>query len=271
MMGNKLQDSFYGDMLSGLLEEGAISRKSSVLVVCGGDVDAQTFLSLGFDNVTLCNLDDRMQADGKSVFAPYKWSFEDAESLTFENESFELVVVHSGLHHLRCPHKGILEMYRVASRVVLCIEPHDSWFTRLGVRLGFGQDYETLAVYANNCLYGGVANSEIPNFVYRFSSHEIVKLIQCGNPIAPSRVRAAYRTRVPYERAARLKNPVYRFLIPLFGSVLTILGRYVPVLANNVAFTVFKPSIPGDLMPWLDLSGGRISVRKEYLSELYKD
>jgi len=40
-------------------------------------------------------------------------------------------------------------MYRVAGRGVLAFEPRDTRLVRLGVRLGFGQEYEIAAVAGN--------------------------------------------------------------------------------------------------------------------------
>ena len=53
-------------------------------------------------------------------------------------------------HHCHSPHRGLLEMYRVARRGVLAFEPRDTRLVRLGVRLGFGQEYEIAAVAGKN-------------------------------------------------------------------------------------------------------------------------
>ena len=37
-------------------------------------------------------------------------------SFGFEDGAFDFVVVHQGLHHCHSPHRGLLEMYRVARR-----------------------------------------------------------------------------------------------------------------------------------------------------------
>src|SRR6266851_8888773 len=55
----------------------------------------------------------------------------------------------SGAAYCHSPHRGLLEMYRVARRGVLAFEPRDTRLVRLGVRLGFGQEYEIAAVAEN--------------------------------------------------------------------------------------------------------------------------
>ncbi len=74
---------------------------------------------------------------------------QDVERLGFTDRAFDFVVVHQGLHHCHSPHRGLLEMYRVARRGVLAFEPRDTRLVRLGVRLGFGQEYEIAAVAEN--------------------------------------------------------------------------------------------------------------------------
>ena len=67
---------------------------------------------------------------------PVSWSFQDAERLEFDDGEFNMVLVHSGLHHAQSPHRALLEMYRVARTGIVCFEPIDNPVTRLGVRLG---------------------------------------------------------------------------------------------------------------------------------------
>src|SRR5260370_18941530 len=141
---------FYLETLRRLLDDGWMGLDSSVLVVCGGGYDRDVFLGLGFRRVTISNLDSRLDSrmDG-SEFAPYPWSLQDVESLGFADGAFDFVVVHQGLHHCHSPHRGLLEMYRVARRGGLAFEPRDTRLVRLGVRLGFGQEDWISAVAGN--------------------------------------------------------------------------------------------------------------------------
>src|SRR5712672_2452459 len=139
-------DDFYSETLRRLLNDGWMGLDSSVLVVCGERYDRDVFHGLGFRRFTISNLDSRI--DG-SEFAPYPWSLQDVESLGFADGAFDFVVVHQGLHHCHSPHRGLLEMYRVARLGVLAFEPRDTRLVRLGVRLGFGQEYEIAAVAGN--------------------------------------------------------------------------------------------------------------------------
>lgn len=151
-------DDFYSETLRRLLNDGWMGLDSSVLVVCGAGYDRDVFHGLGFRRVTISNLDSRLASRiDRSEFAPYPWSLQDVESLGFEDGAFDFVVVHQGLHHCHSPHRGLLEMYRVARVGVLAFEPRDTRLVRLGVKLGFGQEYEIAAVAGNGLRRAGWA------------------------------------------------------------------------------------------------------------------
>ena len=146
---------FYLNVLRRLLDAGTISTTDSVLVVCGGPLDEAVATKVGFQNVIVTNLDNEMSN-----------TFQDAENLTYENGSFDVVIVHAGLHHCHSPHRGLLEMYRVARKCVVVFEARDSMLMRIAIRAGLTEDFERSAISADG-LRGGVADTGIPNFVYR--------------------------------------------------------------------------------------------------------
>ncbi len=152
-------DSFYGEILGRLIKEGVMAPDSRLLVCCGGDYDHKMMLDCGFTNVVISNLDERIE---QGRFAPYDWSFQDTEKLTFADGSFDFVTVHSGLHHCHSPHQAMLEMYRVARKGVLLFEPYDNLVTRLGVALGIGQDFERASVFHNGLKCGRGAQHRNP-------------------------------------------------------------------------------------------------------------
>src|ERR1700754_1642004 len=196
-------NDFYLQTLRELLNDGWLRLDSSVLVVCGGGYDRDIFYTLGFRHVTISNLDSRLTGD---EFAPYPWSRQDAENLDFEDGTFDFVVVHQGLHHCRSPHQGLLEMYRLARRGVVAFEPRDTRLVRLGVRLGFGQEYEVAAVAGNGLQFGGGGDSATPNFVYRWTKREIEKTIHTFAPEGRARFRYFSALRVPESRIRKMKN-----------------------------------------------------------------
>jgi SAM-dependent methyltransferase len=246
------REGFYRRTLERLLAAGAVARTMSVLVVAGDREDAGVFRSLGFDDVTISNLDDRIEPD---AFAPYGWSRQDAESLDLADGSFDVAVVSAGLHHCRSPHRALLEMYRVARRALVALESRDSSAMRLVSRLRLVPDYELTAVAANDLQAGGVANTAIPNYVYRGTEREVEKTISSFAPHAQHRIRYFREFELPdvlLQTARGRRGRALRILRPVVRGV----TRVLPSQANLFAFVVEKPQLPRDLQPWLRLEEG---------------
>ena len=55
-----IEDRLYFKLISKLLSRGKISRDDRILIVCAGHADYSVFQSLGFREVTISNLDKRM-------------------------------------------------------------------------------------------------------------------------------------------------------------------------------------------------------------------
>jgi SAM-dependent methyltransferase len=261
------QAGFYRQTVAALLRRNAIARDAKVLVVCGGPLDRDVLAELGFTNVVISNVDTRTAA---AAFAPFAWSFQDAEALDYEDEAFDFCIAHSGLHHCRSPHRALLEMYRVARRGLLVFEPCDNFSSGLGVRLGLGQEYEIAAVAANDYRFGGVRNTQVPNYVYRWTEREVVKTINAYAPHGKNQFQFFYALRVPWPRFRRMKSRLVLVLAALAYPGLWLLTRAFPRVSNNFAFAVHKPALPADLHPWLRASDGALTLDRAWVDKFYR-
>ncbi len=246
------RSGFYTTTLQRLLDESLVRLDMSVLVVCGGEADRDVFQELGFANVTISNV-----AGGSTeAFRPYRWSVQDAEQLDYEDESFDLVAVSAGLHHCRSPHRGLLEMYRVAREAVFVLESRDSVLMRGAVRLGAVDEYELTAVAAHGFHAGGVRDTSTPNFVYRWTEREVRKVIASYAPHARHDLRFFHELELPVSvlalRHGRPGAAAGRMLEP----ALRLFTKVAPSQANLFAFLVRKPQLPRDLQPWMRLEQG---------------
>ena len=228
---------FYGRTLRRLLEEGVADAAMSVLVVAGGELDREVLRAAGFHDVTLTNI-----ADGV-----------DAEDLPFDDGSFDLAVVSAGLHHCRSPHRALLELYRVARRTAVALEARDSLLLRLATRIGALEEYELTAVAANEFRGGGVRDTAVPNYVYRWTEREVEKTIASHAPHARHRILFFHELEVPFSvlelSGGRMRRAAARIALP----ALRLLAKIAPSQANLFAFAVVKPDLPRDLQPWLQL------------------
>ena len=245
------RSNFYRRVLEELLEDGTFRRDMSVLVVAGGRADRDAFHSLGFERVTISNVDESVAAE---QLAPYEWSYQDAENLDYPDESFDVAVVSAGLHHCRSPHRALLELYRVARVAALALESRDSSLMRVAVKLGAVDDYELAAVAAHGLQSGGVANTSTPNYVYRWTEREVEKTIASFAPHVQHRVRFFREFELPEALVEIDRGPRAR-LLRLAAPIVAGVTRVLPSQANLFAFVIEKPRQPEDLQPWMRMEG----------------
>ncbi len=257
---------FYDEVIGDLLRTGVLDTGMRVLVVCGGATDSAVLRQRGFTDVVISNLGARPK---EKDLAPFDFSHQDAEHLTFDDDSFDFCVVHSGLHHCHSPHRALLEMYRVARRGVLLFEPYDNLLTRVGVRLNIGQEYEHASVHCNNSHHGGVGNSSVPNFVYRFTEQEIVKAIHCYAPYARHDIRFFHRMRIPWTQLRRRRNKLFYRAVRLAQPAFKLVELCLPRQSNNFAALILKPDLSAQLHPWLRRDEDGIHLNAGWVDERY--
>lgn len=144
--------SHYGILLKRHVAKGLLDPEMSVLVLCGDTADKEALQEAGFRRCVISNLDERHDA---STFSPFEWSFQDAEKLTFDDGAFDLVIVHEGLHHCYSPHRAILEMFRVARRGVMLVEPANTLLTRVTKSSALAKTTSTPPSTATACNMAG--------------------------------------------------------------------------------------------------------------------
>ena len=205
---------FYKDCINEIIN----NKNASILVIGGGENDKLVFQENGFIDVTISNIDER-QSD--SEYYPYKHCFQNAENLSYKDNEFDYVTAHATLHHFSSPHRGLTEMYRVAKKGVVVIESRDSWLMRLLIKFKITPDFETAAIYDHNCKYGGVNNTCIPNYIYRWTEHEVEKTIKSYAPYVKHKILYRYGSDKPsatkrsksfYKKIIiNILSPIYRF------------------------------------------------------------
>lgn len=224
---------FYLKVLRSLIQAGKISTSDSVLVVCGGPLDEKVIREVGFRDFRITNLDD------------FGETRQDAESLTYDDDTFDVVIVHAGLHHCYSPHRALLEMYRVARKCVLAFESRDSLLMRVAVRLGLTLDYEVNSVTDGK---GGVANTGTPNFIYRWTEREVIKTIASFDPVRTPAAHFFYDMRLPIQRFSRSGASVLRAAAFAIEPLSRVFARIAPKQCNEFAFAVTKQ---GETHPWI--------------------
>ncbi len=133
-------------------------KEFTYLVVCGGvGGEAIQLKRMGFFKVVNSDLSTSIEATAMKLDSELISVFANAESLPFEDSSFDVVLVQDGLHHLPRPTLGMTEMLRVAKKAIVVIEPRESFIGSL-----IGTQFES---------YKG-----IENFVYRWSKYNFMAI-----------------------------------------------------------------------------------------------
>ena len=156
------------------VERARIDVTSRVLVIGGMQEDAEGLRRCGFRHITLSNINGVPDDSGAPIDLPVVAV--DAEDTCLPDNSYEIVFVHEVIHHCRSPHRALCEMLRVAEHYVVIMEPNDSVFMRLLCWLRLSFPFELAAVVNNDYVRGGVRNSQIPNFIFRWNEREVHKL-----------------------------------------------------------------------------------------------
>jgi glycosyltransferase involved in cell wall biosynthesis/SAM-dependent methyltransferase/ribosomal protein S27AE len=119
---------------------------ATVLCVCGGSGMDADFMARAGAIVTTSDLSlgaaTRAHARSERYGLGILSIVADVEHLPYDDQSFDIVAVHDGLHHLEDPYGGLSEMARVARRWVVVTEPAQASITRLATRIGLARDTE---------------------------------------------------------------------------------------------------------------------------------
>jgi len=160
-----------------------IDLRHRVLIVGGSFRDVHSLYRVGFRNMTLSNVEPLVDAESDPMpDAAIELLYADLEKLPVPDASYDLVLAHEVLHHCRSPHAALVEMLRVSRRHVVVMEPNDSAVMRWLTRLRLSAPYELPAVIYNDYRKGGVNNTEIPNYIYRWDRRTISQTVAACLP-----------------------------------------------------------------------------------------
>jgi ubiquinone/menaquinone biosynthesis C-methylase UbiE len=238
--------SIYAQVIQTLVEKRLLSIEDHILAVCAGPLDRNTFEAAHFKNVLITNLDHH---GGVTEYSPFQWELQDAEYIRRDDDSFDWSVVHAGLHHCASPHRALCEMLRVARKGVIVFESRDSLFLRMAIAFGLTVEYELEPIALSNGTSGGLRNSPIPNYVYRWTEREIEKTVASFLPQYEHEFHYFYGYRVPLQRLSMSPSAMRRYAARLLKLAVPVLEALLPKQGNEFAFVATKK---GKLQPWLE-------------------
>jgi SAM-dependent methyltransferase len=243
-----------------LLKLNKIRKQDSILAVGALKAERDLFVELGFKNVTISNI---TKTDSRAA-APFKFIRQDVKKITLPNNSFDFVFVSASLHHCSSPVGALLEMYRVAKKGIIIIEPRDSSSLRFGQKIKLIPEYELAAVIDSDFTHGGVNNTEIPNYVYRWTERELKKIVSSFNPVGEHKFIFFYKFNPSFSQTKLMGHKIKYYSLKTCASLVKPFVWLFKKQGNSFGAVIFKPRIPRDLFPWLKLKGKKIVFDRSF-------
>lgn len=275
LAGSKKNRDKFLDVFLRHLRTCHMDTSKKLLVIGGTWQDVELLRVAGFQDITLSNFKSGSEEDANpDPRNNVKVLGIDAEQIGLLDGSFDFIFAHEVLHHCRSPHRALCEMLRVARKHVVLLEPNDSFAMRALTRMGLSFPYEIFSVVGHGYEAGGVRDSCIPNFIYRWTASEVRKTV--------SSYLAEYLFEVhpyPYwdfnvdaEELSKRKETKIRAitavikpetLLPVLRGLQTVLNR-IPILRRqgNKFFCCIEKT--KELRPWLASEDGKIRFNSDF-------
>jgi ubiquinone/menaquinone biosynthesis C-methylase UbiE len=214
---------------------------SSWLTVGDGryGTDANYLLSCGIKHVHATDISDVLLKIGSQEGFINEYSAQNAESITFENNSFDYVYCKDALHHFPRPYIALNEMFRVAKKAVILIEPRDHKIDAPAFSILFSLIRKVL-----NRRDQSHGFESIGNYVYSISEREMEKYLlgMHYTQIAFNGCNDAYIAGVEFSsvNSPKIKDKLLFFKIKLKILTLNFLERFQMTRSGLLLCILFK-------------------------------
>ena len=270
----KRRDQFLAVFL-GHIKACNIDPNEKLLVIGGTWQDVDLLVRAGFKDITLSNFQSHLKEDACSnLSAKVNLLALDAEHIDLPDGSFDCAFAHEVLHHCRSPHRALCEMLRVARKHVVLLEPNDSLSMRALTWAGVSFPYELFSVVYHGHEAGGVRDSCIPNFIYRWNANEVRKTVSSylAEQVCAVHAYPYWDFNVDEEELSMRKETRIHAITSIMGAknFLVFLRAFqialnaIPVLRlqGNKFFCCVEKT--GELRPWLTARGGKVAFNREF-------
>lgn len=219
-----------------------LSGSMSALVVCGGVGGEGTFLAnQGFGDVTVSDFSEVALSICKVRDPRLRTLHLNAEAVDLPSDSYDLVLVQDGLHHLTRPTLGLSEMLRVARHAAVVIEPHSGI---VGRALGTKWEQE----------------NDATNYVFRWNKH-LLREVTYSYLVNPKVVVCTRRIWDHGGLMARVVSVVRprRFAVGAARVSYGFLDTFARPLGNMFVAVVLKPEGQSEAYASTNSESGRLS------------
>ena len=200
------------------------NKNSSVLVLGAGELDQKIFNELKYENVRFTNIENSQE---KNLHF-----FNNIHDIKLNDNSYDYCIAHACIHHSSKPHLAVLELFRVCTKGTLIIEANDSLLSRLACKFGFSEEYE-LSATQKNISRGGVDNTNVPNYVYRWTEREIIKLMKSFRPDIKHKIFFDYSHHIKFTKS-KVINLFFDIFFMIFKKQKNLLSIYIEKDEKNL-------------------------------------
>lgn len=150
-------------------------KEASWLTIGDGryGTDANFLIRNGAKKVHASDLFDRLLQIGNEKGFIQDYSAQNAEALSFEDNSFDYIYCKESFHHLPRPYAALYEMFRVAKKAVILTEPRDTTIEKSVIP----QIRDLAKRILGKDIKPSHAFEPVGNYVYTISEREIEKFM----------------------------------------------------------------------------------------------
>ena len=182
-----------------------------------GSLDINLFKRLEYSNVTFSNIENTNEKNLNI--------YENIHDIKIDDSSYDYCVAHACIHHSSKPHLAVLELYRVSTKGALIIEARDSILSRLACYYKISEEYELSAVKKNKSS-GGVDNSDIPNYVFRWTEREVSKLMKSYKPEIDHKIYYDYGFNIKFTKSIFI-NLIFKLFFFIFKKQQNLFSFFI--------------------------------------------
>lgn len=216
--------------------------------------DANYLLDSGIKKVHASDISDVLLKIGSEQGFIKEFSSQNAEFLTFQNDYFDYVYCKDALHHFPRPYIALNEMFRVAKKAVILIEPRDHTIDKPIFSLIF-----SLIRQLFNRADQAHGFESVGNYVYSISEREIEKYLlgMHYTKIAFKGCNDAYSSGVEFSllKSKKIKDKILFVKIRLKILALNLLERLYMTRSGLLLSILFKAPPSEEELMSLKLEG----------------
>ena len=207
------RETFYEKQIKKFIKD----KKSKILVLWEVSLDINLFKRLEYSNVTFSNIENTNEKNLNI--------YENIHDIKIDDSSYDYCVAHACIHHSSKPHLAVLELYRVSTKGALIIEARDSILSRLACYYKISEEYELSAVKKNKSS-GGVDNSDIPNYVFRWTEREVSKLMKSYKPEIDHKIYYDYGFNIKFTKSIFI-NLIFKLFFFIFKKQQNLFSFFI--------------------------------------------